>query len=181
MPSWFKKIAFHCFLLFFVFGFTRSFSQSVNLKDFEKMNSVKSPKEYLAKKDFTVKSDSSNGENFKLRLINRGTRELINVSVYKDSEGARLVEVEYFTPSQEEYAKIVHTITKSGYNAKTDNRHYEKRVGSYEAYNLVLRELVTLKDKDYYGIKYSYYAGKELSMPPAVPAEKNNDWSTFPH
>ncbi len=129
------------------------------------MNSVKSPKEYLAKKDFTVKQDSSSGENIKLKLINRATREIIYVTSIKDSEGARSVEVDYFTESKEEYAKIVHAVLKSGYNPIRDNRHYDKRVGSYETHNLVLREMVAVKDKDYYNIKYSYYAGKELSMP----------------
>lgn len=157
--------------LFFAITVAFSFAQTLNLKDFEKLNTVKSPKEYLEKKDFTVKSDSSSGENFKLRMLNRATREMIYVTVNKDSEGARSVEVEYFTESQEEYAKIVHTVIKSGYNAKGDNRHYDKRPGSYEGYNLVLREMVTIKGKDYYSIKYSYYAGKELALP-ATPAKK---------
>lgn len=147
------------------------FAQSVSLKDFEKMPSVKSPKEYLAKKDFTIKQDSSSGENIKLKMVNRGTREIIYVTSIKDSEGARSVEVDYFTESKEEYAKIVHTILKAGYNPIRDNRHYDKRVGSYETHNLALREMVAIKDKDYYSIKYSYSAGKELAAP-APPASK---------
>ena len=114
-----------------------------------------------------VKSDSSSGEHFKLRMLNRSTRELIYVSVNKDSAGPRSVEIEYFTASQEEYAKIVHTIAKFGYTGKGDNRHYDKHIGRYETYDLMLRELTAVKDKDYYAINYSYYADKELFMPPA--------------
>lgn len=157
--------------LFLTLATAYCFAQSVYLKDFEKMPSVKSPKEYLAKKDFTVKQDSSSGENIKLKLVNRSTREIIYVTSTKDSEGARSVEVDYYTERKEEYAKIVHTILKSGYNPIRDNRHYDKKVGSYETHNLALRELVTIKDKDYYNIKYSYHAGKELAMP-APPAGK---------
>lgn len=159
----------YALILFFTAIVAFSSAQSITLKDFERMPSVKSLKEYLAKKDFTVKQDSSSGENIRLRMLNRATREIIYVLVNKDSEGARYVEVEYFTESQEEYAKLVHTVAKYGYTTKGDNRHYEKRLGSYETQNLLLKEMVLIKDKDYYGIKYSYYAGKELSVvPPAA-------------
>lgn len=155
-------------VLFLLMSFSSSFAQSVTLKDFEKIDSVKSPKEYFIKKDFVVKNDSSSGEHFKLKMLNRSTREILNVAVNKDSLGPRSVDIEYFTPSQEEYSKIVHTLTKMGYViGKGDNRHYEKRIGSYETYELVLRELVAVKDKDYYAINYSYHADKELFMPPA--------------
>ena len=145
------------------------------------MNTVKSPKEYLTKKDFTIKADTTTGENSRVRMLNRSTHEMIYVSSIKGSEGDKAVDVEYFTESKEEYAQIVHTIIKSGYSAKGDTRHYYKRVGSYETYELVLRELVTIKDKDYYGIKYAYYAGKELATPAPAPAAKKADWTSFPH
>lgn len=148
--------------------FNTSLAQSVFLKDFERMNSIKNPKEYWIKKDFVVKQDSSRGENIKLKMFNRSTRELIYVSINKDSEGARSVELEYFTASEEYYAKMVHNLVKLGYHQKNDNLHYDKFLSTYETQNLVLRGLLNIKDKDYYGIKYLYYAGKEISVP--VPA-----------
>jgi hypothetical protein len=171
MPTSFPKIVSNFFCLLLVFCFTCSFAQSVNLNTFEKITTVKSAREFLEKKDFVVKQDSSTKESVKLKLLNRATREIIYVSVNKDSEGARFVEVEYFTASEEEYARIVHALIKYGYNQQNDNRHYEKRIGSYEAHHLVLKGAVTIKDNDYYGIKYSYYAGKELALP-AAPANK---------
>ena len=181
MLASFHKIVSNFFFPLLLFCFTGSFAQSVNLKDFEKMNTVKSPKEYLTKKDFTIKADTTTGENSRVRMLNRSTHEMIYVSSIKGSEGDKAVDVEYFTESKEEYAQIVHTIIKSGYSAKGDTRHYYKRVGSYETYELVLRELVTIKDKDYYGIKYAYYAGKELATPAPAPAAKKADWTSFPH
>ena len=160
------------FFLFLVLMKTTTycFAQTVYLKDVERMNSVKSPKEYWLKKDFVVKQDSSTGEDIKLKLLNRSTREIIYLSIKKDSEGARSVEVEYFTANQDDYAKMVHNLVKLGYKQKNDNLHYDKFLSTYETQNLVLRGMVGIKDKDYFGIKYSYYAGKELSEP--IPATK---------
>ena len=172
MLTSFQKIAsnFSCLLLLLYFN--TSFAQTVNLKDFEKMPSVKSAKEYLAKKDFVVKQDSSSGKDIiKLKLVNKASHEIVHLSLIKGSEGDKMFELDYFTESQEEYAKIVHTIVKSGYNPKNDDRHYEKRPGSYEVHNLVLKGPVTVNGWDYYCIKYSYYAGKELAVP-APPAKE---------
>ena len=132
---------------------------------------IKNPKEYWLKKDFVIKQDSSGVENIKLRLLNRSTRELLYILVNKDSEGARLVQVEYFTASEEDYIKLVHSLIKLGYVSTTDNWHYEKRISTYETQTIVLKALVNVKDKNYYAIKYSYYAGKELSEPVAPPKQ----------
>jgi hypothetical protein len=141
-------------------------AQTLCLKDFEKLNIVKSPKDYLANKDFIVKQDSSSGENIiKLKLVNKATHELVQLSVVTGSEGDRTLEVQYFTLSREEYGKIVRTILKSGYDGKGDNRHFEKRNGSYETENVFLREMVLLKDAEYYAITYTHYTGKELALP----------------
>ena len=170
MRTSFQKIAPN--FLFLLLFFNSSFAQTLNLKDFEKMPAVKSVREYLEKKDFVVKQDSSSGkDNIKLKLVNKATHEIVHLSLIKGSEGDKTFELEYFTESQEEYAKIVHTIVKSGYNPINDDRHYEKRPGSYETHNLVLKGAVSVKGWDYFCIKYSYYAGKELAVP-TPPAKK---------
>lgn len=130
------------------------------------MPSLSSPKEYLLKKDFVVKTDSSTGkQNVKLRLFNRSTKEIVYLTYGKGSEGARTFEVQYYTANQEEYSKIVRSLLKAGYVNTSDNRHYEKKPGSYETQQIFCRDLVLLRDMEYYAITYTYLAGKELSAP----------------
>lgn len=132
---------------------------------------IKNPKEYWLKKDFVIKQDSSSEENIKLRLLNRSTRELLYILVNKDSEGARSAQVEYFTANEEDYIKLVHSLIKLGYVSTTDNWHYEKRISTYETQTIVLRAMVSIKDKNYYAVNYFYSAGKELSEPVASPQQ----------
>jgi len=162
-----SKFTCNGFFLPFFLCYTVGYAQTLNLKDFEKMSTIKTVKEYLLKKDFVVKQDSSNGENLKLKMVNKATKEIVHVSLMQGSEGDKSFTLDYFTEPQEEYAKIVRTIIKSGYNPQKDERHYEKRNGTYETYNLVLKGAVNVKGWDYFGIGYSYYAGKELSEPVA--------------
>ncbi len=158
----FKPIITNCLFLFLFSN--SSFAQTVNLKDFEKLATIKTVREYLEKKEFVVKQDSSSGKDvIKLKLVNKATKEIVHLSSIKGSEGDKTFGIKYFTVTQEEYGKIVHTILKSGYNAIGDTRHYEKLTGKYETHKVVLKAEVEVKGWDYYGIEYSYYAAKELA------------------
>lgn len=142
------------------------YAQSVNIKEFEKMPSLVKPVDYFLKKDFVLKNDSSTKTYTKVRLYNRVTREWIYLFSNKGDED-KIVEVQYFTPSSEEYGKIARSITKSGYAAIGNVRNYEKRLGSYEWHRINLKELEYIKEREYYGVVYKYFMSKELSTTPA--------------
>ncbi len=145
------------------------FAQSIGIKDFEKVPSLNKPVDYFLKKDFAIKSDSSTKSFTKVRLYNRTTREWIYLFTSKGDEV--ITDVLYLTHSSDEYSKIARSITKSGYSAIGNVRNYEKRLSSYEWNRIVLKEVEYIKEREYYGIGYKYFSGKELSTPSA-PADK---------
>ena len=140
------------------------FAQTLATRDFEKICSTANFKEYLAKKDFTVKSDGSTKTNGRVKFFNRSTKEILTVTFNKGSEGDTAFEIEYLIATDVDYKKFVQSLTKNNYVIKTLNR-YEKFTSTYEKQNITLKGIVYYKDGEYYGVMYSYYAGKEISEP----------------